>query len=126
MTQRDLAESLKALKTTQSRLEEFLRKRDGITVERTADASDEAQYSFDRDLAIRTLDRESRLLYAVRLALQRLDEGTYGICQRCDGAVGAKRLAAVPWAGYCVHCQEILDSDPDAQWENGARLFPAA
>ena len=117
MTISEIAESRRILQTTQSRVEKLLRKRDGIAVERSPDSSDEAQYAFDRELIIQTLDRESRLLSAVRLALRQIEDGTYGICQSCEERIGAKRLAAVPWASLCVHCQELLDQGPDEQPE---------
>jgi DnaK suppressor protein len=50
----------------------------------------------------------------VNAALVRLDSGEYGICSECERPIGAKRLAAVPWAGYCVACQEQLDAIRDS------------
>jgi DnaK suppressor protein len=39
-------------------------------------------------------------------ALDRLDSGDYGICLLCDENIPGKRLAALPWAKYCIPCQE--------------------
>jgi DnaK suppressor protein len=47
----------------------------------------------------------------VEEALDRLDAGDYGICLACDEAIAEKRLLALPWARYCVTCQE------NAGWE---------
>jgi DnaK suppressor protein len=41
----------------------------------------------------------------VRRALAKLDEGNYGCCDRCGGAIGAERLEALPWAAECVDCR---------------------
>jgi DnaK suppressor protein len=43
-------------------------------------------------------------------ALERIDDGEFGICLDCEEAISRKRLAAVPWAGYCLHCQELRDA----------------
>jgi DnaK suppressor protein len=46
------------------------------------------------------------LLRQVNEALERIDEGTYSVCAGCDRPISPKRLAAVPWAKYCIACQE--------------------
>ena len=45
-------------------------------------------------------------LRKVELALQRISTGEFGICAACDGAIGLKRLQAIPWANNCIECQE--------------------
>src|SRR5208282_607337 len=45
-------------------------------------------------------------LKQINEALQRISEGTYGICAECEKPISPKRLQAVPWAKYCVACQE--------------------
>ena len=56
----------------------------------------------------------SRVLYAqlrqVEAALGRLDLKEYGICGRCGASISPKRLEAVPWARYCVDCQDSTDT----------------
>jgi DnaK suppressor protein len=105
----DLASFKRVLETAQAGLEQSLRSRDGIVVERASDPTDEAQHAYDQELTIRVLDRESGRLAAIKAALQRVAERTYGICDRCECDIGVRRLAAVPWASYCVRCQEIAD-----------------
>jgi DnaK suppressor protein len=46
------------------------------------------------------------LLREVNEALERIEEGTYSVCAECDQPISPKRLAAVPWAKYCISCQE--------------------
>jgi DnaK suppressor protein len=41
----------------------------------------------------------------VRRALAKLDEGSYGRCDRCGGPIGQERLEALPWAAQCVGCR---------------------
>jgi DnaK suppressor protein len=93
----------------EAELAHVLRKRDGITIEKSADQMDEIQYATERDMAIRNVDRESSLLRDVRDALRRVEEGSFGTCVDCESAISPKRLVAVPWAARCIHCQEAAD-----------------
>ena len=94
----------------QVELGRLLRNREGITIEKNADALDEVQQATERELAIRNLDRESGLLRQVKGALARLEDGSYGVCVHCDEEINPKRLAAVPWAQFCISCQELADT----------------
>ncbi len=109
MTKSELNKFRHILEAKQAELEHFVRNREGITIEKSPDALDEVQHAAERELAIRNLDRESNLLRNVRAALRRIDEGTFGVCQRCENDISPKRLAAVPWTSYCIQCQEIAD-----------------
>ena len=51
---------------------------------------------------------DTKLLREINDALQRMDHGTYGICLECEEPISSKRLDAVPWARYCVTCQELI------------------
>jgi DnaK suppressor protein len=86
-----------------------LRNREEIVIEKTPDALDEVQLAGERELAIRNLDRETNLLRQVRLALARMNDGTYGTCLHCEDEIKSKRLEALPWAAYCITCQEAAD-----------------
>ncbi|MGZ4111850.1 MAG: TraR/DksA C4-type zinc finger protein [Tumebacillaceae bacterium] len=60
-----------------------------------------------KDLALR--DRDSLRLNAIDEALERLEDGTYGTCQHCNGGIPYERLEANPAAKFCVSCQEEAD-----------------
>jgi len=92
-------------------LERFTRHRDGITVERSADQLEEIQMAAQRALAVSNLDREFSHLRDARAALSRIEEGSFGTCQECDEDIHPKRLAAVPWAAFCIRCQEAADGN---------------
>src|SRR5271157_5802851 len=51
---------------------------------------------------------DMKLLREISGALQRIDGGTYGVCMECEEPISSKRLDAVPWARYCVSCQERI------------------
>ena len=83
--------------------------REEILIENAAEEFDRLQQQLNREVAIRNLDRESRLLKDVQKALSRADDGTLGVCLRCEEEIPEKRLKAVPWAAYCIGCQETID-----------------
>jgi DnaK suppressor protein len=85
--------------------------RDDIVIEKSADQMDEIQFTSERDLAIRNVDRESTLLRDVKAALLRIHDGSFGTCIDCEWAISPKRLAAVPWASRCIQCQDAADRD---------------
>jgi DnaK suppressor protein len=109
MTKNELNKYKALLEAKQAELAGGLRNREGIAIEKTADALDEVQLAGERELAIRNLDRESNLLRSVRAALSRVADGSYGICLHCEEDISPKRLAAVPWTSYCIRCQEAAD-----------------
>ena len=63
-----------------------------------------ATSSFATDLAVSTLERERRELREVEVALQKMKEGEYGICENCESPIREVRLRALPWARLCIHC----------------------
>lgn len=109
MTKQELAKFKTILLAKQEELEKFVRNRDGIVIEKAADAIDEVQHATERELAIRNLDRETILLRNVRNALRRIEDGTYGVCMHCEEEISLKRINAVPWSPFCIQCQEEAD-----------------
>src|SRR3974377_217949 len=106
MTKTELNKYKNTLLAKQAELEQFIRNREGIAIEKSPDALDEVQHAAERELAIRNLDRESNLLRNVRGALRRIEEGTFGVCLACEEEISQKRLNALPWAPFCIQCQE--------------------
>jgi DnaK suppressor protein len=109
MTKSELNKYRNVLEDKQADLVRMMRNRDGIVIEKSADALDEVQYATERELAIRSLDRDSNLLRNVRGALVRIEEGSFGVCLHCEEEISPKRLAAVPWTTFCIQCQELAD-----------------
>lgn len=103
-------------------LAQMLLRRDGIVIEKSADHMDELQYASERDLAIQNVDYESAVLREVRSALLRLQNGAYGVCDDCGLAISPKRLKAVPWALYCIQCQETAERQYLSRGECDAEL----
>ena len=109
MTKTEINRFKKVLEARQTELARVLRNRDGIAIEKSPDALDEVQHATERELAIRNLDRESHLLRHVKVALRRIGDGSYGTCLHCEEDISPRRLEAVPWAAYCIRCQELAD-----------------
>ena len=97
------------LERKQAELLGLLRQREEIAIEKSADELEEVQRAVERDLAVRKLDLESNLLRQVRAALCRVAQGTFGVCVHCEEPISPRRLEAVPWSPFCIHCQEAAD-----------------
>ncbi len=69
------------------------------------DPTDRATAESNRNFELRIRDRERKLLAKIREALERIDNGNYGICEICEEAIGAKRLEARPVTTLCVKCK---------------------
>lgn len=109
MSKAELERYRVALEAKKDEIAAALKNREDIAIEKAADAIDEVQQAGERELAIRNLDRESSLLRNVRAALARIEDGSFGTCAHCDEEISPKRLKAVPWAPFCIRCQESAD-----------------
>ncbi len=74
-----------------------------------SDIGDVAQVSERRELEFETRDRLAERINRLSAALQRLDEGSYGICERCGQRIHPARLRALPEAPLCRDCQEHVE-----------------
>jgi RNA polymerase-binding transcription factor DksA len=69
--------------------------------------SEERALEAENDQVLEELDRAERDEVArIRAALDRIDAGTFGVCERCGGPIAEKRLEAIPEARYCVRCAD--------------------
>lgn len=68
--------------------------------------ADMATDNFDREFNLELASKEQKGLNLVDHALRKIKEGTYGVCENCDKPIPVKRLQAVPYAPYCIKCQE--------------------
>ena len=77
--------------------------------------ADVATDNFDRELNLDLASSEQSLLNRVDGALQKLKDGTYGVCENCGKSIGLKRLKAVPYAELCIKCKEAEEKKPRRQ-----------
>lgn len=75
----------------------------------TPDPVDLAVRNYSKNVMLAVSENESKQLALVDEALQRIEDKEYGLCQNCEKPINQKRLAAIPWARYCIDCQELLE-----------------
>ena len=124
MTKTELSRFQAVLNAKIIELEQLIRRRDGIRIERTADQLEEIQQASEHALAVCNLDREFDQLRNVRGAILRIHDGSFGKCQQCDEDIHPKRLAAVPWALLCIRCQEAFDRSPEGMQTPPREFLP--
>ena len=94
-----------------SRLEELLSQADdtvsGMTTpnENFPDPTDRAALESDRNFMLRIRDREHKLIKKIKKALERIENGTFGICETCGEEISVKRLKARPVTSQCIECK---------------------
>ena len=71
--------------------------------------ADQGTDNFDRELALNLASSRQESLYDIEDALRRADEGTYGACESCGGAIELPRLKALPFAKKCMSCQNAAE-----------------
>lgn len=125
MTKAEVEKYKGILEAKKAELTGSLRNRDEIVIEKAPDALDEVQLAGERELAIRNLDRDSNMLRQIRRALARIADGSYGVCLHCDEEISPKRVNAVPWAAFCIRCQEQVDRH-EIEVDDTADLFASA
>jgi DnaK suppressor protein len=73
------------------------------------DEGDRANTSLAREIHVGQKSRGQASLSAVHAAIERINAGTFGQCLNCGQDINLKRLEALPWARYCITCQELID-----------------
>ncbi|MEM6457153.1 MAG: TraR/DksA family transcriptional regulator [Acidobacteriota bacterium] len=74
------------------------------------DSLDRANNEFSRELSFTLSNNERKMVHQVDEALARLEMGTYNECAACSKPIGLARLKAIPWANYCIECQEMIEA----------------
>ena len=75
------------------------------------DTYDVASEERDREISYLLTDRDRTKLQSIDQALERIEEGTYGICESCEGEITAERLKAMPFTRLCVQCQSERETE---------------
>jgi DnaK suppressor protein len=74
--------------------------------DRPSDKADQASIASDVGFALRIRDREEKLIEKIIEALEKLDVGTFGICEACGEEIPLKRLMARPMTTLCIECKK--------------------
>ncbi len=75
----------------------------------TPDPVDLAVRNYSKNVMLAVSENESRQLLLINESLERIADEEYGACQNCEQEISPKRLNAVPWARYCLSCQELQE-----------------
>jgi DnaK suppressor protein len=75
----------------------------------TPDPVDLAVRNYSKNVQLAVSENESKQLALIDEALLRIEDDEYGSCLNCEKEINPKRLAAIPWARFCLDCQELLE-----------------
>jgi DnaK suppressor protein len=118
LTKTELNASEKPLENRQAELGRGNGNREALAIQTSPNALDRIQDASERDMAIGNIERDSSRLREVRVALRRIDAGTFGSCIECEADINPKRLAAIAWASSFIVCQEAADREQKAPWND--------
>ena len=71
--------------------------------------ADQATDNFDTEFNLDIASNEQKFLNEIDEAIKRIDEGAFGTCEQCEKVITLKRLKAVPYARYCIKCQDTIE-----------------
>ncbi len=80
------------------------------TVTETQDPADQAVLAYQKEFLFSQGTKGAAQLSLVRLALDRIKDGSFGECIHCGSTIGTKRLEALPWTPHCIECQEKIET----------------
>lgn len=75
------------------------------------DSGDVAALSYSKEVLMGLGENERTKLRLVEEALTKIDEGSFGVCERCEDSIPVKRLDLLPFTRYCVQCQSELEKE---------------
>ena len=75
------------------------------------DTTDQAQAEMDRNFLLRLKEREQKLIKKIDQAVERIDNGTFGICRGCGNEIPLPRLKARPVTDLCIECKTKQEQD---------------
>jgi len=110
MSELNLEEIKKALLAERETLVNKLKDNDlSIDDSETPDPVDLAVRNYSKNVMLAVSENDSRQLMLIDEALLRVEDEEYGVCLNCEKDINPKRLAAIPWARYCLSCQELVE-----------------
>jgi DnaK suppressor protein len=112
MDRKKLAYFKEKLLQKQAALAEMVQRTDGYGREKDEniqDIADKAAESYTKEFMFGKSSGHRHTLQLIREALDRVEEGSYGMCAHCENAIQSRRLEAVPWTKLCIQCQDLLE-----------------
>lgn len=90
-------------------LTEIQKKNVGVLFEEVGDEVDIAVNVLGQEVQHELSDTQRSILDLISLALEKIEKGEYGICENCKQPIAKKRLEVLPWAKYCIKCQNNIE-----------------
>ncbi len=112
LTAKELKDIEKTLLSMRKEVQERIRikKETEMPEAEVGDEADNAAQSLDKEVLFELTDNAQALLEQIEAALRRITKGIYGTCESCRRQIPKKRIAALPFARYCVNCQSSNES----------------
>jgi DnaK suppressor protein len=112
-TSKDIGRIRQKLKLRRQQIVEFLKRLDDEThalgPDSAQDVADRSVLGMSRESLFERTSQQRVVLRMVEEALQRISDGSFGVCASCGDDISARRLEALPWTQYCLRCQEAVE-----------------
>lgn len=80
-----------------------------ILFDEKGDEADIADSVLGKEMAQELTDTQRKIIDLISLSLEKINKGTYGICECCGKMITKKRLEVLPWVKYCIKCQNNIE-----------------
>jgi len=107
------------LKEAKNEISKYIKGETRQLVESALDDGDWSVIDLSEDISLRQLSAHRETLQKIDEALRKLNEGTYGLCEECGEPINEGRLKVMPFAIYCIDCQERLEQMKKIEAEEG-------
>lgn len=74
------------------------------------DIADLSAESFDHEFGVKMLENKGELAAEIEAAIERIENGSFGLCEECGNPINKERLRAIPYARFCIKCQREMES----------------
>jgi DnaK suppressor protein len=108
---------LSQLKEVEDKLKGTVEELGGAPSEVMPDLSDRATAETELNFGLRVKDREQKLIEKIKEALERIDDSSFGVCERCGDLIEIERLKARPVATLCIDCKTEQERDERSRGE---------
>ncbi|WP_024789522.1 RNA polymerase-binding protein DksA [Lebetimonas sp. JH292] len=82
-----------------------------LSCDDVCDEGDEATSAMDSGRKQQIYLKLKEELNEIEVALKKIEEGTYGICEMCEEPINKERLLVKPYAKYCIICRELIEKE---------------
>jgi DnaK suppressor protein len=95
-------------------LNRFAHERRSVEADFTVDDVDRCTADLEKESLFERSSQSRIFLRLIEAALARIEDGSFGVCAGCGEDIQPRRLEAVPWAQFCLRCQEELEQRVDS------------